>query len=161
MRTKNASKRCVVMIIADGFNEVEAVGILSALREAGIYAKSIGLTSGLITGIHGIPIMPDHTLVDLAYKLDVSSIHAVILPGEKRSFTKLEADPRIHRLLRQVVAQRGFIATNERGYQVLKHAFGQEEILRKSNDDRLLLRSLRDQTVSTFTQTIVRRLRRP
>jgi hypothetical protein len=149
------------MIIADGFNEAEAVSILSALREAGIYTKSIGLTSGLMTGIHGIPVMPDHPLIDLAYKLDVSSIQAVILPGEKRSFTKLEADPRIHRLLRQVIAQQGFIATNERGYRVLKHAFGQEKVLREASDDRFLLRSSPDQTVGTFAQTIVRRLRRP
>lgn len=161
MRTKHASERCAVMIIADGFNEAEAVSILSALREAGIYTKSIGLTSGLMTGIHGIPVMPDHPLIDLAYKLDVSSIQAVILPGEKRSFTKLEADPRIHRLLRQVIAQQGFIATNERGYRVLKHAFGQEKVLREASDDRFLLRSSPDQTVGTFAQTIVRRLRRP
>lgn len=59
MSVKSSQQKCVLMLIADGFSETEAVVILSALRKAGIYAKSAGLTSGLISGAHGIPIMPD------------------------------------------------------------------------------------------------------
>lgn len=158
MNTKRPTDRCAIILIADGFDEVEAISVLSALRDAGIYVKSVGLTSGLINGLHGIPLMPDYTVADLPDVLDTSTINVVVLPGDKRSFSKLEPDPRVHRILRQVIGQQGFVATNTQGYQVLKNAFSLEGTPRAGSDDRILLRKSLDEPVEAFAQAIVRRL---
>ena len=42
----------------------------------------------------------------------------VILPGGKQNLARLEADPRVHRLLRQVVARRGQIVASAEGLWV-------------------------------------------
>ncbi len=158
MNTKRPTGNCALVLIADGFDEVEAISILSTLRDAGIYVKSVGLTSGLINGLHGIPLMPDYTVADLPNVLDLSTVNVVVLPGDKRSFAKLEPDPRVHRILRRVIGQEGFVATNMQGYQVLKNAFGLDDTPRTGSDDRILLRKSLDEPVDTFAQAIVRRL---
>lgn len=161
MNAKCPSGHCVLMIIADGFDEVEAISVLSALRDAGIYVKSVGVTSGLIKGGHGIPLLPDYTLADLAHAVDLSTIDVVILPGEKRSFAKLEPDPRVHRILRQVIARDGFIATNAQGYGVLKSAFGLKDAWYENGDERFLLRESLDQSADFFAEAILQRLGPP
>ena len=80
MSARNTRQRCALVIIADGFEETEAVVILSSLRQAGLCVKSVGLTSGLISGAHGILLMPDLTLTDLGDLSAVTYVNAVILP---------------------------------------------------------------------------------
>jgi hypothetical protein len=46
----------------------------------------------------------------------------MILPEGGQSLTRLETDPRLHKLLRQAVAQRGQIATSQEGLRVLRAA---------------------------------------
>jgi putative intracellular protease/amidase len=161
MDIKYPSKSFVLIIITESFDEVEAISILVALREAGIYTKTIGLTSGLITGLHGIPIMPDYALINLSNQIDMSTINVIILPGTNRSFTKLESDPRIHRLLRQIIAKHGIIATNTQGKTMLKRILGQDQLAQETINHQILLRAPQSQTVDTFAQIITRRLERP
>ncbi|MBN2006337.1 MAG: DJ-1/PfpI family protein, partial [Anaerolineae bacterium] len=146
---------------ADGFDEVEAIVILSVLRRAGVYAKSVGLTSGLINGSHGILMMPDFALTELDRLVDINSIELIVLPGGERNLAKLEPDPRIHRLLRQVVAQRGFVATNTQGVQILKTALGLINIEEHGKNDHIILRYPLEQPVDQFAQSLMRRLERP
>ena len=154
-----SSENCAVVILAEGFDEVEAVGILTALRAAGICVKSLGLTSGLIAGRYGVPLMPDYALVDLSHKIDVSTIDAVIVPGKNRGLARLETDPRVHRLLRRVTVQRGLIATSDQGYRLLKRSLRENEVGREGDNPALLLRAS-TQTVDAFAQSIIRRLKR-
>ncbi len=74
MSTKNTDQRCTLLIIADGFEEAEAVTILSALRQAGVCIKCVGLTSGLIGGAHGVWVRPDLTMADLDQAANTLSI---------------------------------------------------------------------------------------
>ena len=62
---RTPGQKCAVVIIAEGFDETATVCTLSLLREAGLSVKSVGLTSGLVGGSHGVWIMPDLTLGDL------------------------------------------------------------------------------------------------
>lgn len=158
MGMKSSQQKCVLMLIADGFSETEAVVILSALRKAGIYAKSAGLTSGLINGAHGIPIMPDLTLADLERSIDPTSISMIVLPLGERNLSNLETDPRVYRLLHQVMKQGGFIVTNTRGEGVLKTVAKENKSETYQGNEHILMRHFLDQPIEQFAQELVQRL---
>ena len=157
MSMKSSQQKCVLMLIADGFSETEAVVILSALRKAGIYAKCAGLTSGLISGAHGIPIMPDFTLADLERSMDPTSISMVVLPVGERNLSSLETDPRVYRLLRQIMMQDGLIVTNARGGGVLKNAVGNNGSKSYQENEHIMLRYSLEQPIEQFAQELVRK----
>jgi DJ-1/PfpI family len=160
---KDTNLRCALVIIADGFEEIEAIVFLSLLRQAGLCVKSVGLTSGLVGGAHGVWIMPDLTLADLDRLTNTTFINAVVLPEGEPSLAKLEADPRVHRLLRQIVAQRGQIVTTQDGLRVARAAAvwgnGQGEI----NSDPMMAVLWRkpEQSPEIFIRDLIRKLKQP
>jgi hypothetical protein len=121
----------------------------------------VGLTSGLIGSVHGVWIMPDLTLTDLDHSLDAMSISAVILPEGRQSLARLETDPRVHRLLRQAVAQRGRIVTGREGLRVLRAAGMWEGKPEGSNDGQEVPVLLREpgQPLEALAQDLARRLK--
>ena len=94
----------VVVPIAPGFEETEAVAILDVLRRAGLSVVAAGLTEGVTTGSHGIAIRTDR-LIDELVDADV---RAVVLPGGMPGAEHLRTDPRVQRLLRNA-ARRGAV----------------------------------------------------
>jgi putative intracellular protease/amidase len=163
MSSKDNNQKCVLVVIADGFEETDAIVILSLLRQAGIYVKSVGLISGLIGSAHGVWIMPDLTLADLDRSIDGASIGIVILPEGRQSLARLEADPRVHRLLRRVVAQRGHIVTSAEGLRVPRAAALWGEEPGAADDDQrmpVLLRE-RGQSPEVLALDLIRRLKQP
>jgi len=160
LNLKETPQKCSLILVADGFDEVEVIIILSTLRQAGICVKSVGLTSGLIHSIHGILLMPDFALTDLERLVDISSVELVFLPGRERHLTKLEPDPRVHRLLRQVVAQQGFIASEVQGKPILKAALEFNAAAGHNKSEQMLVRYPLEQTIEQFAQSLVYRLER-
>ncbi len=158
MSGKDANHLCSIVLIADGFSEVEAIGVLSALRGAGIYAKSVGLTHGLIKGARGILVRPDLTLAYLPSLLDAMGIGLVVLPGGDRSLSRLDQDPRVHRLIRDVVALDGVIATTPSGVRVLRSALGPDVDVGGEGDQQIVVQYDVDQPISVFAKDLIRRL---
>lgn len=163
MCAKNARQSCALVVIADGFEETEAIVILSSLRRAGLCAKSVGLTSGLVSSARGIQLMPDTTLTDLHFTTRTAYITAVILPAGSQSLARLEADPRVHRLLSQVLAQHGQIATSHEGLRVLRAAQIWINELEDATDGQRMPVILRrpQQSLETFAQDLVQSIKRP
>jgi hypothetical protein len=156
-------QKCALIIIAEGFEETETIAMLGLLRQAGVCVKSVGLTSGLISSAHGVCLMPDLTLTDLDELAQATFIDAVILPEGKQSLSRLEADPRVHRLLHQVIAQRGQIVTGHEGLRVLRAAAvwrnGSEE-LDADQELPVFLRKPR-QPITAFIRDLIQRLGHP
>ena len=119
---KGTGQSCTVVLVANGFEEAETVALLSLLRQAGLCIKSVGLVSGLIEGARGLSIRPDLTLADLESPEHTIAINAVILPEGKPSLARLEADPRVHKLLKQVMAKQGLVITSREGLRVVRAA---------------------------------------
>lgn len=88
----------VLVPLAEGFEEIEAVTIIDVLRRAGIHVVIAGLEDGPVTGSHGICISTDLGL-DEARAADFDLI---ALPGGLPGADHLEQDSRLRCLLQEM-----------------------------------------------------------
>jgi 4-methyl-5(b-hydroxyethyl)-thiazole monophosphate biosynthesis len=86
----------VVIILADGFEELEAVAIIDVLRRAGIGIVSAGLHEGPVSSARNIKIIPD-TVIDTITSDDFDML---VLPGGMPGASNLNADERVGELIR-------------------------------------------------------------
>jgi 4-methyl-5(b-hydroxyethyl)-thiazole monophosphate biosynthesis len=90
------SRACV--LLAPGFEEIEAVTIIDVLRRAGIETSVLGVGGkGPVRGSHDITVDADRSLADA----ESDSWDIVILPGGLPGATNLRDDPRVLALLRR------------------------------------------------------------
>ncbi|HEX9592315.1 MAG TPA: DJ-1 family glyoxalase III [bacterium] len=93
----------VLLPLAEGFEEIEALACLDLLRRGGVEVVTAGLAPGLVTAGHGLRVAPDTTLDAVADE----SFDLVLLPGGSPGYVNLAADERVRALARrQVAAQR-------------------------------------------------------
>lgn len=90
----------VLVPLADGCEELEAVTIIDLLRRAGIEVVSAGLKPGMVKASRGVQLMPDMTL-DTALQDDYDMI---VLPGGMPGAANLKADARILDFLKKMAA---------------------------------------------------------
>ena len=96
----------VLVPLADGCEELEAVTIIDLLRRAGIEVVSAGLDPGVVKASRGVQLVPDQTL-DRALQDDYDM---VVLPGGMPGAAHLKSDPRILRLLKDMAAAEKYTA---------------------------------------------------
>jgi len=96
----------VLVPLAEGFEEIEAVTIIDILRRAEIEVCTAGLEKGPVTGSHGIPFVPDGTLAEV---LD-EDFDMMVLPGGLPGADHLENDPRVALMLRRLADSGRFTA---------------------------------------------------
>lgn len=90
----------VLVPLADGCEELEAVTIINLLRRAGIDVVTAGLKPGVVKASRGVQLVPDMTL-DEALRDDYDM---VVLPGGMPGATHLKNDARLIQLLKQMAA---------------------------------------------------------
>ncbi len=86
----------VAVILADGFEEVEAIAIIDVLRRAGIDVVAAGLHDGHITSSHKVKVIPD-TVIDT---VKVDDFDMLVLPGGQPGSDNLNADARVIALIK-------------------------------------------------------------
>ncbi|MEW5788720.1 MAG: DJ-1 family glyoxalase III [Pseudomonadota bacterium] len=96
----------VLVPLAHGFEDLEAVTIVDLLRRAGVAVVTAGLEPGLVLGSRGTRIQPDATLDD-ALQMDYDLI---ALPGGLPGADHLRDDPRIRSLLLKMSANGKYTA---------------------------------------------------
>jgi len=96
----------VLIPLAPGCEELEAVTVIDLLRRAQIEVVTAGLASGAVKCSRGTVLLPDATLDD-ALRQDYDMI---VLPGGQPGATNLEHDPRILALLKKMAAAGKFTA---------------------------------------------------
>ena len=80
----------VYILIADGFEETEAVGTWDALRRGGVDARFVTINpTTAVEGAHGLQFTADHTLAQISG--DGHKADAVALPGGMGNATRLKA----------------------------------------------------------------------
>jgi protein deglycase len=96
----------VCVLLAEGFEEIEAVTIVDVLRRAGVETMTVGVSSDRIRGAHGIELRADATLDEISQQ----GWAMVVLPGGIPGATNLRDDPKVQDLLRSQHAAGGQLA---------------------------------------------------
>ncbi|MFA5626350.1 MAG: DJ-1 family glyoxalase III [Thiohalomonadaceae bacterium] len=96
----------VLVPLAPGCEELEAVTIINLLRRADIEVISASLDSGPVKGAHNIILQADTTL-DEALKSDYDM---VVLPGGGPGSDRLDQDPRIEAVLQKMASAEKYTA---------------------------------------------------
>jgi 4-methyl-5(b-hydroxyethyl)-thiazole monophosphate biosynthesis len=97
----------VVVLLAEGFEEVEAITPIDYLRRAGAEVTTASIGEGrTVTGARGIPVNADTTLAELAGqgRAGAASWDAVVIPGGMPGAANLAASPAVSSLLREMAA---------------------------------------------------------
>ncbi len=76
----------IVVLLAEGFEEVEAVTPIDFLRRAGCEVVVAGVTGEMVTGAHGIAIRTDVSITECTGQFD-----AVVVPGGMPGATNVAA----------------------------------------------------------------------
>jgi len=96
----------VLVPLAPGFEEIEAVTIIDILRRADVHVTVAGTVDGPVTGSRGVVIVPDSTLD----RAEDSVFDMIVLPGGGPGTEHLRRDQRIARILKAQSDRGGYVA---------------------------------------------------
>lgn len=96
----------VLVPLAAGCEELEAVTIIDLLRRAGIEVVSAGLEDGPVRCSRGTRLLPDVTLDEVVGR----EFDMIVLPGGLPGAEHLREDPRIRSLLTRMSAADRYVA---------------------------------------------------
>jgi 4-methyl-5(b-hydroxyethyl)-thiazole monophosphate biosynthesis len=90
----------VLVPLAEGFEEIEAVTIIDVLRRAGVRVDVAALGPRRVEGSHGIALVADLSIDDA----EADDYDLIALPGGMPGTLHLREDPRVLRLLGEMDA---------------------------------------------------------
>jgi protein deglycase len=84
------SKKRVVMVLAEGFEEIEAVAPIDVLTRAEVEVTVAGLVSGPVRAAYGTTILPNTSIDQIDGLYD-----GIIFPGGRKNAMALAAHPKV------------------------------------------------------------------
>ncbi len=96
----------VYVLLADGFEEIEALAPVDFLRRCGVTVKTVSLTGAPVSGAHGIVVTADASLCDVNF----SDAEMVVLPGGMPGTTHLDECSQMPEILERVYDRGGVLA---------------------------------------------------
>ena len=96
----------VLVPLAQGCEEIEAVTVIDILRRAGIEVLSAGLDAHPVRASRGVMLIPDTTLESAMQQ----EFDMIVLPGGQPGTNNLKADTRIIALIAKMSAQGKYVA---------------------------------------------------
>jgi len=96
----------VLVLLAQGCEEIEAVTVIDILRRASVEVVSAGLDDLPVLASRGVMLLPDTTLDTALHQ----SFDMIVLPGGQPGTDNLKADKRIIALLQQMAQQGKYVA---------------------------------------------------
>nr|MBP3724706.1 DJ-1/PfpI family protein [Campylobacter sp.] len=96
----------VAVILADGFEEIEAMSILDILRRGGVEALAVGLENTQIKGAHGLEIISDVIFESVNF----ANIDMIVLPGGLPGSEHLAKSAKLQAKLKQLKSSNKKIA---------------------------------------------------
>ena len=88
----------ILVPLAEGFEEIEAINVIDILRRADVDVVTAGLKDGLVEGAHKVRVMPDTSLD----KVNSKDFDGLVLPGGAPGFVNLGNDERILTMVREM-----------------------------------------------------------
>ena len=96
----------IAILLADGFEEIEALTPLDVLRRAGLDARTVAVSSRIAIGSHGISVICDM----MADEVKLDEVSAVIFPGGMPGSLNLDASPFSDKIIEAVIKNGGRLA---------------------------------------------------
>lgn len=94
------------LLLADGFEEIEALGTLDIMRRAGMDVLTVSINpSYQVTGAHGVTVQ-----ADILMENEMGEPDWVVVPGGMPGASNLASDQRVRRLLTRQNDREGNIA---------------------------------------------------
>ncbi len=85
----------VYVLLAEGFEEVEAIAPVDILRRGGVEVRTVGMTGKTVTGSHAIPVVADILPEDVK----AEDMELLVFPGGLPGSDNLNASPDTDRFL--------------------------------------------------------------
>jgi len=89
--------KSALVVVAEGFEDIEAVAPVDLMTRAGIAVTVAGIRPGSVKAAYGTTIVPDCDV----NQLQDSAFDAVVFPGAVQNAESLAGDPQIVALVRQ------------------------------------------------------------
>lgn len=96
----------VLILLANGFEEIEALTPLDMLRRAGLEVKTVGLNGLIVVGSHGVNVFCDALPDDI----DLSNVSMAIFPGGMPGSTNLDQSSYTDEVISAVTKNGGHLA---------------------------------------------------
>ena len=96
----------IYVLLADGFEEIEALTPVDMLRRAGYDVRTVSIAEKTVLGAHNIPVVADLA----AEEATAEGVRMVILPGGMPGTKHLVASPFVEEMLRAVFRTGGRLA---------------------------------------------------
>lgn len=107
----------ILVLLQDGFEEIEALTPVDMLRRAGADVRTVGMCGPVAVGTHGISVVADMT----ADAIPADGVDMVILPGGMPGASGLDASPTVDALIARVYKNGGHLAAICAAPMVLGH----------------------------------------
>ena len=96
----------IIVLLADGFEEIEALTPVDMLRRAGLEVKTVGINGKIAVGSHGIPIVCDAISEDI----NLDDVSMAIFPGGMPGALNLDASPYTDEVINNLLSRNGHLA---------------------------------------------------
>ena len=96
----------IIVLLAEGFEEIEALTPVDMMRRAGLEVKTVGIADKTVTGAHSIRIVADAT----PDEIDLSKVEMAVFPGGMPGSLNLDASPYTDRVIDAVLGNGGRLA---------------------------------------------------
>ena len=96
----------IAVLLADGFEEIEALTPVDMLRRAGLDVRTVGITGKTAQGSHGIPVICDA----MPDEIDLSRVDMAIFPGGMPGALNLDASDFTDKVISAVTSKGGHLA---------------------------------------------------
>lgn len=96
----------IIVLLADGFEEIEALTPVDMLKRAGLEVKTVGVSGKIAVGSHGIPVVCDIT----PNEVDLSEVSMAIFPGGMPGSLNLDASSFTNEVIESISTRGGRLA---------------------------------------------------
>ena len=96
----------IIVLLADGFEEIEALTPVDMMRRAGLDVKTVGIGGKTVVGSHGIAVVADAT----PSEIDLSLVDFAVFPGGMPGSLNLDASAYTDEVISAVLKNGGRLA---------------------------------------------------
>ena len=96
----------IIVILAEGFEEIEALTPVDMLRRANFEVKTVSIKDRTVKGAHGIEVVADMT----SDEVNLSDVDFAVFPGGMPGSLNLDASPYTDEVISAVLDKGGHLA---------------------------------------------------